>query len=93
MAKARIELNLPGINALMKSSEMQDHLRSAGESVAGAASGLSGGAEFGSNIGIGQYIALARVGPRSKKADKAVYEENVLLKAAGQCGLHMSKGE
>jgi hypothetical protein len=93
MANTRIELNLPGINALMKSPEVQDYLKTAAETVAETASGLAGGEAFGSNVSVGHYVAVARVGPRSSGADRAIREGNVLLKAAGQCGLHMSKGE
>ena len=84
MAKARFELNLSGLNELMKSPEMQGALQAAGDAVAGAAGG-----NYGVNVHVANYVAIANVYPEDRASAKKNYEDNELLKAVGAVGLRM----
>lgn len=79
-------LNLPGLNELMKSAEMQSALLGAGQAVASAAGG-----DYEAEVHTANYIAISNVYPTSKQAAKDNYEDNTLLKAAGAIGLSMEK--
>ena len=87
MGKVRFELNMPGLNALMMSSEMQGILESAGDSVAAVAGG-----DYGVRVHVASFVAIANVYPDSAEAAKRNYEENTLVKALGSVGLSMTKG-
>ena len=82
----RIELNLQGLNELMKSEEMQQHLQEAGEQLAAAA-----GPEYGARTHVADYTAICNVYPDSREAAQQNYSENTLLKAIGSVGLPTSK--
>lgn len=84
MANVDFELNLPGLNELMKSGEMQAVLRQAGQSVANAA-----GSEYASEVHVASFTAISNVFPNSKKAARDNFENNSLIKAAGSSGLSM----
>lgn len=86
MAKVEFELNLSGLNELMKSPEMQSALDEAGAAVAQAA-----GAEYAHRVHTASFVSIANVYPDSKEAAKENYETNSLLKAIGSVGLSMSK--
>lgn len=87
MAKrVEFELNISGLQELMKSPEMQSALQAAGESVASAAGG-----DYGVRVHTADYVAIANVYPDSKEAAKDNYENNTLLKALGSSGLSMRK--
>ena len=86
MADFKFELNLSGLNELMKSPEMQSALSEAGVAVANAA-----GAEYAQRVHVANFVAIANVYPDSKEAAKENYETNSLLKAIGSVGLSMSK--
>ena len=81
---ADFELNLAGLNELMKSSEMQAALTSAGQAVASAAGG-----EYGVRTHVASFVAITNVYPDSAKAAKDNYENNTLVKALGAAGLTM----
>lgn len=78
------KLNLPGLNELMKSSEMQACLQQAGQSVANAA-----GRDHGVRVHVASFVAIANVYPTSAEAAKKSFEENNLLKALTASGLKM----
>ena len=78
MAKVEFELNLSGLNELMKSPEMQSALDEAGAAVA-------------HRVHTASFVSIANVYPDSKEAAKENYETNSLLKAIGSVGLSMSK--
>ena len=78
------ELNLAGLNELMKSGEMEEHLRIAGQAVANAA-----GEGFGVRVWQHPFVAIANIYPDSKEAAKKNHEENALVKALGSVGLGM----
>lgn len=82
--KTKFELNLPGLNELMKSEEMNAALIEAGQAVASAA-----GSEYGVRVHDANWVSIANVYPDSKEAAKDNYENNTLLKALGSVGLRM----
>lgn len=91
MSKVKIELNLAGINAMMKSAEIQAALQSAGEAVAQNAGGLSGGAKYGARTHTANWVAITNVYPEDAEAARANYKDNTLLKGVGAAGLPTSK--
>lgn len=78
------ELNLPGLNELMKSAEMQAVLTQAGNAVASAAGG-----DYGVRTHVASFVAIANVYPNSAKAAKDNFENNTLVKSIGAAGLSM----
>lgn len=84
--KIKVELNLPGLNELMKSPEMQSHLNDAGNAVARAA-----GTDYACQVDVINWIAIANVFPNSQSAAHENFKDNTLLKAVGSVGLPMSK--
>jgi len=82
----KFELNLPGLNELMKSAEMQAALDAAGRAVARGA-----GAGYAVTGRTGRFIGFSNVYPEDQKAAKDNYENNTLLKAIGSAGLKQSK--
>lgn len=76
------ELNLPGLNELMKGAEMQAVLTQAGNAVASAAGG-----DYGVRTHVASFVAIANVYPNSAKAAKDNFENNTLVKALGAAGL------
>ena len=85
------ELNLAGLNELMKSDEMKEILQEAADSVAGSASSMAEGEPFGVDVHDADFVSIASIYPASKEAAQANYEENVLLKALDGSGLPKSK--
>lgn len=76
------KLNLPGLNELMKSQEMQAHLHEAGEVVARAA-----GSDYDHKTYTLNYVAVENIFPASKNAAHENFTHNTLLKALGSVGL------
>ena len=93
MSKVKIELNLAGVNAMMKSAEIQAHLQAAGEAVAAQASAMAGGADFAAQTHLANWIAVTNVYPNDKQAAHRNFADNTLLKAAGAVGLPLKKDE
>lgn len=88
MSKVRIEINLPGINAIMKSDGMKSAIKQAADQVASIA-GEGYVAEDPREI---NWIGIVNVYPEDKKAGHDNFENNTLIKAAYAAGLKMSKG-
>lgn len=86
MGDVKFELNLPGLNELMKSPEMQAALDAAGEQVARKA-----GTDYATSARTGRWIGFSNVYPNSKSAAHENFESNTLLKALSASGLRMSK--
>lgn len=86
MADVKFELNLPGLNELMKSSEMESALLEAGEAVANAA-----GADYSASVHQASFVAICNVYPNSEKAANENYEQNTIEKAVGMVGLERTK--
>lgn len=84
--KVRFELNLKGLNELMKSEEMQDVLLNAGQEVASAA-----GEGFEAEVHQADYVAISNVYPTTHEARKENLENNTLLKVVGSVGLPTHK--
>lgn len=85
MAKnVEFELNLPGLNELMKSSAMQSHLKQAGRAVANAA-----GEDYDCSTYVLNFVAVENIYPTSAKAAIDNANDNTLLKALGSAGLSM----
>lgn len=87
MGKVKVELNLSGINQLMKSPEIQNALLEAGQAVATAA-----GEGFEAEVhDTANWIAISNVYPVTPEAYRQNMKENTLLKAVGQVGLPLTK--
>lgn len=84
--KTRVELNLRGLNELMKSPEIQAHLQKAGEKVASAA-----GEGYGARTHTASFVAITNVYPETAEAARRNYAENRLLKGIGAAGLPTTK--
>jgi hypothetical protein len=84
MSKVDFELNLPGLNELMKSPEMQAHLEIASATVASIA-----GDGFGHRVGVADFTAIGNVFAESKEGAKRAYKDNTLVRALGASGLSM----
>ena len=80
MSKVKFELDIRGLNELMKSPEMQSILDQEGAKIAGRASGMSG-EQFGHRTHVADYVAITNVYPDSKEAARDNYNNNTLLKA------------
>jgi len=79
MAKIDFKFNLPGLNELMKSAEMQGVLNEAANKIA-ATAGEGYEVESAHNI---NFIAIAAVHAETYEAKLDNSENNTLLKAAG----------
>ena len=90
MNKVDFELDIKGLQELMKSSEMQQILNETGAEVANKASMLTGGESFSHAVRTINYVAIGTVFPNSETAAKAVYQDNVLEKSLD--GLPRTKG-
>ena len=86
MGDVKFELNLAGLNELMKSSEMQNALLEAGQAVA-----RNAGSDYAAEVHTASWIAISNVYPDSRRAAHENYKENTLLKALGAAGLPMRK--
>lgn len=84
MAKVDFKLNLPGLNQLMKSKEMQAHLQAAGDAVVSASNG-----NYGADVHVADFVAIANVYPEDLESYRKNMENNELLKAVGAAGLPM----
>lgn len=84
MANIKFELNLKGLNELMKSEEMVAALDEAGDVVARKA-----GSNYAKRTHQATWVAICNVYPDSKEAAKDNYENNSLLKALSGAGLSM----
>ena len=88
----KIELNLPGLNELMKSKEIRGALAHAGNAVAKEARRISGNDYKRRKIRTLNWLAIVNVGASGEEAEQNEMENNTLLKAVGACGLSTRKG-
>lgn len=72
----KFELNLQGLNELMKSEEMQKVLDDAAIEIQNRA-----GSDYAHRTHVASFVAISNVYPDSKEAAKDNYENNTLLKA------------
>ena len=75
MSKVKFELNGDGVQALLKSAEMQTILREHGGQKARQA-----GDGYASDVHVFQKRAVAHVFPETKEASNDNFENNTLLK-------------
>lgn len=83
MSKVKFELNLSGLNELMKSPEVQAILQSEGEGVASRARSMCPKGEYETRTVTGRYIATTFVSAENWASIKDGFENNTLLKALG----------
>ena len=81
MNKVDFELDIEGLQELMKSSEMQQILNEAATSVADKARMQTGNEDFGHDVRVASYVAIGTVFPQSEAAARASYQDNVLEKS------------
>lgn len=86
MGKMRFELNLPGLNALMKSAEMQGALEANAQNVASIADG-----NYNTAVHTLNYFSQVNVYPADRESAIKNARNNELLKAVGAAGLPMSE--
>lgn len=85
MSKVKFELNLPGLNELMKSGAMQSILNEKGMAVASAANSMKqiDEAEYGMDTKTINWIAVTTIRADNGAAVADNYQNNTLLKALG----------
>lgn len=85
MSKVNFKLNLPGLNALMKSPEMQSILAEKGQNIMNRANmnAQVNNAEYSMNTRAINWIAVTTVRTDNREAREDNYEYNTLLKALG----------
>lgn len=92
--KVDFKLDLLGLNDLMKSAEMQEHLQQAANFVQETAYGMAADpqAEYSADVSVANFVAIGRVHADNREALRENYQNNTLIKALGASGLPMSKG-
>lgn len=85
--KVKIKLNMPGINAVMKSDGVKSLLKAAGDQVATIA-GDGYTTEEARDL---NWISIVNVYPETKEAGHDNFKNNTLLKALSASGLKMTK--
>ena len=88
--KVKFELNMKGLNELMKSTEMENAIRDAAGAVVNYA-GPGVDAEI-DTVWDGKWVVGAKVSAESEDAKKDNLENNTLIKAANSAGLSFKKG-
>jgi len=83
MSKAKFELNLKGLNELMKGPEMQTILQEKGNEVASRARSMCPDGEYQTRTVTGRFIATTFVSAENWEAIHDGFEHNTLLKALG----------
>ena len=81
MNKVDFELDIEGLQQLMKSSEMQQILNETATNVADKARMQTGNEDFGHDVRVASYVAIGTVFPQSEAAARASYQDNVLEKS------------
>lgn len=81
MNKVEFELDIEGLQELMKSSEMQQILNETATNVADKARMQTGNEDFGHDVRVASYVAIGTVFPQSEAAARASYQDNVLEKS------------
>ena len=86
MGKVTVQLNLPGINEVMKSAYIQEACQAAAQAVIDAT-----GQDYETETGTINFIAYSNVVTADKEAIQDNYDNNTLLKAIGAVGLPTEK--
>ena len=82
----KVELNLAGLNELMKSPGIQAHLSQCGRAVANAA-----GKGYSERTHLANWLGISNVYTVTREAQAENAEDNTLVKALSKVGLKMSK--
>lgn len=82
MANIKVVMNIPGCIEVRNSAGVQSFLLSKAQSIAGSASGKSGG-QYTADVRAGRARAHARVTTADKRARDMEYNYNCLLKSMG----------
>lgn len=90
-SRIKVRLNLAGVNAMMRSPEVQAALQDAGDAVARQASDMGRGAAYEASTHLARWVAITNVYPASQEAAHDNFAHNTLLKAAGAAGLFPTK--
>ena len=85
-SSVKFELDIKGLNELMKSPGMQQYLQDCASRVMDSA-----GNGYGSDVKIASYEAIAKIYPHSKNAANDNAENNTLLRTLQAVGLPMTK--
>lgn len=85
------QLNMQGLNQLMKSDEMKSILQEAGDMVANSASAMTHGEPYGVDVHDAQWVSIVSIYGESEEAKRENYEKNILVKALGSTGLPTTK--
>lgn len=78
MNRVKFELNIKGLNELMKSSEMQSHLNTITSSILARA-----GKGYEAKVDVASYDSLGKVYPTDAESARDNLENNTLEKALG----------
>lgn len=81
MSKVRFDLDLPGLNELMKGAEIQAFLQTKGEMVASRARAMCPDGEYSVRTKPIRFIAACNVSVENEIALQDSYENNTLVKA------------
>lgn len=95
MGRVKFQLNLPGLNELMKSGEMQEILREACRTVENNAENMATDPKAGyhSDVVVLGNAAVGRVHANNDGVTmRENYKHNTLVKALSASGLKMTKG-
>jgi hypothetical protein len=92
MAEIKVELNLPGINQVMKSNEIGQSVSRAASYVQRVAERMSGKAYSKSRFRRINWLGVASIYPADTEAAENELQTNTLLKAIGHAGLPTRKG-
>lgn len=84
MALKKFELNMAGLNELMKSPEMEAALEATGQSVARSAKG-----NYGVRVHQATWVAIANVYPEDKESAHEALANGALTRALSSAGLKM----
>ena len=83
MSRVDFKLDIRGLNALMKSGEVQAELQSKGNEVASRARAMCPEGEYSVRTYPINWIAVCNVSAENYEAIRDGYEHNTLLKALG----------
>ena len=92
MGKVLVELNLQGLNELMKSEPIKDAIGEAAQAIASKASTDSDRVFEAKPVKELRFIAASKVVPGDRHAYYSNLKHNTLLKAVGALGFSTRKG-
>lgn len=84
MSKVKFELNLPGLNELMKSPAMQEHLQRCCDVVA-----QNAGPGHSTRVGVASFTAIGNVFADNRDTAYDDLRHNTLTEALSKSGLRM----